>query len=159
MEDRRTRARKRLAGVREGIPDHRSPIDRKPKSGLNRESISCNIRGVQTSYQPGDLLMCNYVLKDDSKVPPSAIETSVIWRTCGKGQEDIGVHFFDRRHGKELLELDSDLTQKLTVRLPNTPLTYNGTIVQIAWCVRIRIFLSDGTQKTFDEEFRLGDTR
>lgn len=101
--------------------------------------------------------MCSYSLDHREDNDLTAVETSVIWYTSGKGVEDIGVHFFERRHQKELEEINQNVTQKLTVRLPNTPLSYDGKIVQLNWCVRIRVFLSDGRQLNFDEPFRLGN--
>ena len=87
------------------------------------------IKGVQARYQPGDLLLCNYRLEVKDDVKLTAVETSVIWFTSGKGQEDIGVQFFERRQKADLDELEHDTAQKLTVRLPNTPLSYDGLIV------------------------------
>lgn len=100
--------------------------------------------------------MCSYSLDHSEEIELTAVETSVIWYTTGKGTEDIGVHFFERRQRKELEEINRNVTQKLTVRLPNTPLSYDGKVVQLNWCVRIRVFLSDGRQLNFDEAFRLG---
>ena len=158
MEDRRTRASKRLAGYREEFRDLRSPIDRDPKTtSVARPAASCTIKGVEANYYPGDLLMCSYSLDHSEDIKLTAVETSVIWYTSGKGAEDIGVHFFERRQRKELEEINRNVTQKLTVRLPNTPLSYDGKVVQLNWCVRIRVFLSDGRQLNFDEPFRLGN--
>ena len=120
--------------------------------------MRCTIKGVQARYQPGDLLLCNYTLDLDNDVKLNAVETSVIWLTCGKGQEDIGVQFFERRQKEDLADLAHNTAQKLTVRLPNTPLSYEGLIVKIEWCVRIRVFMDGGKQLSFDGEFRLGDT-
>lgn len=115
------------------------------------------IKGVQARYQPGDLLLCNYRLEVKDDVKLTAVETSVIWFTSGKGQEDIGVQFFERRQKADLDELEHDTAQKLTVRLPNTPLSYDGLIVKIGWSVRVRVFLEGGNQLSFDSEFRLGN--
>ena len=80
----------------------------------------------------------------------------MIWKTAGKGQEDIGVHFFQRIQGDELQSLD-DSTQEITVRLPSTPESYQGKIVKIEWCVRVRLFDQHGTH-TSDQPFRLGQS-
>ncbi len=158
MEDRRTRTRKGMAGIREELRDLRSPIRRATENAsLARPAVSCTIKGVEANYHPGDLLMCSYSLDYSVDSNLAVIETSVIWYTSGKGVEDVGVHFFERRQQKELEEIDRNVTQKLTVRLPNTPLSYDGKIVHINWCVRIRVFLADGKQLNFDEAFRLGD--
>jgi hypothetical protein len=42
--------------------------------------------------------------------------------------------------------------------LPKSPLSYDGAIVQIRWCVRLRIFFAGGGQFTEDLPFVLGST-
>lgn len=123
---------------------------------MSRPQVSCNIKDVEAHYHPGDLLLCSYSLDQDTETELTAVETSVIWYTSGKGSEDVGVHFFERRQQAELEEINRHVTQRLTVRLPNTPLSFDGRIVNLNWCVRIRVFLADGRQLTFDEPFRLG---
>jgi len=158
MEDRRTRARKRLAGVREGIRDLSSPTQRdRETNSVARSAVRCVIKGVQARYQPGDLMLCNYTLDVDDDVKLTAVETSVIWSTSGKGQEDIGAQFFERRQKEDLASLKRNTAQKLSVRLPNSPLSYDGVIVKIGWCVRIRVFMDGGKQLSFDSDFQLGD--
>ncbi|MEM7785051.1 MAG: hypothetical protein AAF939_12155 [Planctomycetota bacterium] len=86
----------------------------------------------------------------------SAIEASVIWKTEGKGGEDIGVHFFERRNQKSPASQTFQEPQKLSTLLPVSPLTYDGEIIKIRWCVRVRIFLEGGVQITEDCHFQLG---
>ena len=113
-------------------------------------------------YSPGEVLTCeyrvelrNYHLPEDQKIV--AIETSILWRTEGKGDSDIGVHFFERREKKNVHPDLLQQTHKLTTILPQSPLSYDGAIVKIRWIVRVRVFLADGSEKTHDEEFRLGN--
>jgi len=117
---------------------------------------------TSAQYSPGEVLTCeyqielrNYDLPEDQKIV--AIETSVLWRTEGKGDSDMGVHFFERREKKNVLPKLLQETHKLTMVLPQSPLSYDGVIVKIKWIVRVRIFMNDGTEHTQDEEFCLGN--
>lgn len=87
----------------------------------------------------------------------AAIETSVLWRTEGKGDEDMGVHFFNRRtptddDGAELLAL-----KQFEAQLPRSPLSYLGVILKIHWSVRVRVFLKSGKDWMLDAPFQLGE--
>ncbi len=85
-----------------------------------------------------------------------AVETSVLWMTEGKGDTDIGVHFFERREKKMVQPELLRQTHKLSTVLPATPLSYHGHIVKILWLVRVKMFMADGSQKTEDQPFQLG---
>jgi hypothetical protein len=43
--------------------------------------------------------------------------------------------------------------------LPYSPLTYDGVLVKIRWCVRVRAFLAGGKELVRDRNFFLGDVR
>jgi hypothetical protein len=45
---------------------------------------------------------------------------------------------------------------QFSTRLPNSPLSYDGRIVKIRWCVRVRVFLPRGVELVEDELFQLG---
>lgn len=114
-------------------------------------------------YSPGEILTCEYEVKLRDDDPSennqiTAIETSVLWITEGKGDTDMGVHFFERREKKNVLPELLKHTHKLSTMLPQSPLSYEGWIVKINWVVRVRIFMRDGSEKTQDELFRLGHT-
>lgn len=113
-------------------------------------------------YSPTDVLTCEYRVElhpneqaDNRKI--IALETSVLWRTEGKGDTDIGVHFFERREKKMVQRELLEQTQRLTAVLPTAPLSYAGQIVKVVWLVRVRMFMADGSEKTFDEVFQMGN--
>lgn len=107
-------------------------------------------------FQPGDFLICEYSVSLNQKHIVLAIETSVIWQTEGKGDTDIGVHFFERRQRQGLTSDTFNQSQRLSTVLPASPHSYDGQIVKIHWGVRVRIFLDDGQQVTEDKFFKLG---
>lgn len=109
------------------------------------------------TFYPGDFLTCEYFVKILPVHDIQAVETSVIWITEGKGEEDIGVHFFERRQKRSLSSETFDRNQRASTVLPASPLSYEGEILKIRWCVRVRLFLGSGEQITEDRYFRLGN--
>jgi hypothetical protein len=108
-------------------------------------------------YAPGDVLSGEYCLDSLAGQGVWAVELSVLWYTEGKGDEDLAVHYFDRLQpqGSRVVELREP--RRFSTRLPNSPLTYLGLIVQIRWCVRIRVFLASGKDIFVEEPFQLGN--
>lgn len=108
------------------------------------------------SFLPGDVLVCEYEIRLPAEMLADAVESSVIWTTGGKGEEDIGVHFFERR-SKSTLDADQlRRPHRISTVLPRSPLSYAGKIVQIGWSVRLRVFVGD-QQFTDDLHFQLGN--
>ena len=86
-----------------------------------------------------------------------AVELSVIWCTEGKGDEDVGLHYF-KRYSQEEEPLDPRSSVRFVADepLPDSPLSYDGLILKIRWCVRVRLFLPRGETLVHDEPFQLG---
>jgi hypothetical protein len=120
------------------------------------------------TYAPGDALQIHYVVEGLGEDSIEGVERSVLWYTEGKGDEDLGVVHFERvgftaepgggavRPSTRERGLPPDepvdpqafdfpprlATGSLQVRLPVSPLSYEGLIVKVAWCVRVRVFFS-----------------
>lgn len=109
-------------------------------------------------YRPGDILTCDYQIDAVPREEVHAVEATVLWYTDGKGDEDMGVHFFERRVSHDESD-DGDLRvlRSFNTPLPESPLSYNGGIMQVNWCVRLRAFLPKGKEATLDHPFLLGD--
>lgn len=106
-------------------------------------------------YEPGDSLTVEYVCGDLGDDGVRAVERSVLWYTEGKGEEDLGVHAFDRHASPA--DLSAVLPEgRLEVRLPPTPLSYEGVIVKIRWCTRIRLFFESGRDHVSEHVFTVG---
>jgi hypothetical protein len=118
--------------------------------------ISIHLQGQRRNYQPGDVLCGEYQVDAPEAAPLTAIETSVLWYTAGKGDEDMAVHFFERRAAADISSGDLRQLWRFETPLPNTPLTYEGVIVKVEWCVRVRVFLDRGKEFFADAPFRLG---
>ena len=118
--------------------------------------ISIQIQDIRPYFNPGDLIECDYQIDAIPADDIQAVEASVVWYTEGKGDEDMGVHYFERR---VLSDDENDLRQwlRFTTILPNSPLSFDGELIQVCWCVRVRAFLKQGKEYCFEHPFRLGN--
>lgn len=108
------------------------------------------------SHLPGDTLRCDYQIDAVGEDDVQAIEISVLWYTEGKGDGDMGVHYFERHLANDEMAGDLRQLRRLAATLPNSPLSYQGKLIEIRWCVRLRVFLKRGRSVTLDHPFWLG---
>ena len=102
-------------------------------------------------YEPLESIAVRYEVAGAEAASMRALERSILWYTEGKGEEDIGVHFFER------IADASDLPQGFfSNRLPASPLSYEGVIVKVRWCVRLRVFFEAGRDFVSEHVFSLG---
>ena len=106
-------------------------------------------------FAPGSILSAEYMVNLAPETSLSAVEASVIWMTEGKGETDIGAHFFERRNRASFTTDTFDRAQRLSTVLPQSPLSYEGNILKVHWLVRIRLFLDGGRETITDQPFRL----
>lgn len=118
--------------------------------------LSLCIVGPKTTFAAGDELLCEYQLDAVDADEIQAVEASILWQTEGKGEEDMGVHFFERRLPADADDGDLRPMRRLRTRLPNSPLSYHGAILSISWCVRLRLFLRRGRDYVLERPFTLG---
>jgi hypothetical protein len=123
---------------------------------MNRPEIRVRICNPKPSFAPGDVLECECCIISGESSPLHAVETSVLWYTEGKGEEDLGVHFFDRRGSSEVRDHDLETTYRFKTKLPNSPLSYDGKLIKIHWVVRVRVFYERGKEIRRDHRFLLG---
>ncbi|MCC6124928.1 MAG: hypothetical protein IT426_08200 [Pirellulales bacterium] len=124
-----------------------------------REEPSVNIRldGDGRTYRPGETLSGEYVFDDLPANEGKTLEVSVVWFTEGKGDEDLAVHEFWRTNLEGTNAADLLRPRRFSTVLPNSPLSYDGRIVKIRWCVRVRAFFQGGKEVFGQKLFRLGD--
>lgn len=123
---------------------------------MSEPAVTLRLDGTSRSYQPGETLSGEYRLSGVSQEELSAVEVSVVWYTDGKGDSDMAVHDFRR-----LAVVDGDLIDprqpgRFSTVLPNSPLSYDGAIFKLCWCVRVRVFLAQGKELFHELPFRLG---
>jgi hypothetical protein len=118
--------------------------------------ISIRQQAAHRIYRPGDLLVCDYQVDAVDPAEIQAVEASVLWYTTGKGDEDLGVHFFHRRTRYDAEQGDLRRLHRFETMLPRSPLSYRGAIFRIRWVVRVRVFLRKGRDLAADQAFQLG---
>lgn len=127
---------------------------------------ACHHREGSSSLQvfsPGQLIQCQYSMKNydllqgEDRVVNS-VENSILWQTEGKGDSDIGIHFFQRRTPKtENVKDPKSFFSAYQFRTvcPNSPLSYDGQLLSINWLVRVRFFMKNGQCITADRPFKV----
>ena len=117
--------------------------------------IAVRICSPNCVFRPGDRLECEYQIDAVQPTEIQAVEASVMWYTEGKGDEDLGVHHFERNTPSDAIDGDLRQLHRMELTLPMSPLSYNGAILKIRWCVRVRLFWGRGKQTTLDRVFQL----
>lgn len=118
--------------------------------------LSLCIVSPRRVFSAGEELVCEYQIDAVEPAEIQAVEMSVLWYTEGKGEDDLGVHFFERRLPSDAEDGDLRPMRRLTTRLPNSPLSYRGAIVSVQWCARLRLFLRRGREFVLEQPFTLG---
>ena len=118
--------------------------------------ISMSFVGGRRAYEPANELEFEYQIDAVAADALHAVEASVLWHTDGKGDEDMAVHYFERRVQGAADSLDLRNLRRFRTVLPNSPLSYNGIIIKIRWCVRVRVFLRGGKEYVQQLQFQLG---
>lgn len=109
------------------------------------------------AYRPGEDLAGRFTWQADEPSDAEAVEVSILWYTEGKGDEDLGVHHFQRLGAEGDLPPPSGRERRFATRLPPSPLSYDGLIVKVCWVVRVRVFLRGGGELLGEAPFRVGD--
>lgn len=125
---------------------------------MNEPAIVLHLESGRRQFRPGEILEGEYRILNAPTDELEAVELSVLWHTQGKGDEDLGVHLFTRFSAADGDRLDARQAGRFSTELPNSPLSYQGLLMQIRWCVRIRVFLSGGRELFREEDFSVGAT-
>jgi hypothetical protein len=125
---------------------------------MNGPLVTVRLDGRRRHYQPGEALSGEFVIETLNPDDIKAVELSVVWHTEGKGEEDMGLHYF-KRYARDEQPFDPRETVRFITdeKLPASPLSYDGMILKIRWCVRVRVFLPRGETVVHDEPFQLGE--
>jgi hypothetical protein len=118
--------------------------------------VTIALDGDRARYCPGDVLSGEYRIHGVQPGQIDAMELSVLWHSKGKGDEDLDVHLFQRFSAEDGDLLDPRQPGRFSTQLPNTPWSYEGVLVKIRWCVRVRIFIR-GAEIMAEIPFTLGD--
>ena len=69
----------------------------------------------------------------------------------------MAVHHFERLVDDVARPLDLRVPHRFATVLAASPLSYDGEIVKVCWCVRLRLFLPQGQESVAETPFRLGN--
>ncbi|HTN76347.1 MAG TPA: hypothetical protein VL096_13910 [Pirellulaceae bacterium] len=118
--------------------------------------ISIRVLRSSRTFIPRERFACEYQLDAIDPTEIVAVEASVMWYTEGKGDEDLAVHYFERRTPTDSIDGDLRALRRFDCELPNSPLSYSGFLFKIRWCVRVRVFMKSGRDLFSDELFQIG---
>jgi hypothetical protein len=130
-------------------------MTRPVEHGLAAPRVDVQFDRAQRQHEPGDQLAVRYQIAGCDGESVRAIEHSVLWYTEGKGEEDMGVHFFQRITDRSMMP-PADASGSFTAPLPRSPLSYEGVIVKIRWCVRVRLFFEGSKDFVSEHVFVVG---
>jgi len=118
-------------------------------------AVSLQFDQPDRRYRPRQPLGVRYRVEVAPDERMRAVEHSVLWYTEGKGEEDLGIHFFERI--TERARFRSTVADgEFATHLPVSPLSYEGVIVKVRWCVRVRVFFEGGRDFVSEHVFELG---
>lgn len=124
---------------------------------MSAPDLTIQLHEGRKCYYSGETLSGEYRLGPCDPAELRAIELSVLWYTEGKGDEDMAVHHFERTGADNGELVNPEQPRRFSTVLPNSPLSYDGVIVKIHWCVRVRAFFGRGREVVADRPFVLGD--
>lgn len=117
--------------------------------------ITIQLDPGRRDYAPGETLAGRFRWDVEHPDRVSSVEMSILWYTEGKGDEDLGVHYFEE-HTIGGQAPHRVAWRPFSTKLPNSPLCYDGPLIKIRWCVRVRVFLETGKDVVGEKHFRLG---
>lgn len=124
---------------------------------MNGPNFKIQLDSGSRDYLPSQRLSGHFLMEAAQPWPVRAAELSVLWYTAGTGEEDFAVHHFERAVNEAGRRLDLRLPNRFTTTLPPSPLSYDGRIVKVCWCVRLRVYPQEGPEVVQELPFRIGD--
>jgi hypothetical protein len=110
----------------------------------------------RAAFSPEEVLAGEYRVEARRAADILSVELSVLWYTAGKGDEDLVVTYFERLENDDG-QLDLTQPRRFSTPLPASPLSYDGVIVKVYWCVRVRVFLRNGKEVCIERPFQVGN--
>lgn len=119
-------------------------------------ALGLRLLSLQPRLEPNELLEFEYRVQRVTPEDVERLEVSVMWYTEGKGTTDFGVHLFESLEDDELAAVIDGEPQPIVTTLPSSPLSYEGKLMSIRWCVRLRLYMTDGREVSAEKPFYLG---
>jgi hypothetical protein len=118
--------------------------------------ISIDLDRSPEAYSPGESLSFSVRIERATADLFEKAEASVLWYTEGKGDEDLEVHEFWEVSPEQMISFFCEQPHWFTTHLPQSPLTYEGRLLRINWCARLRLFIATGGESVTQRIFYLG---
>ncbi len=126
-------------------------------AAMSEPRVVIRFDGNGRVYRSGESLAGEYRLTSIDPGQIKALEVSVLWSSEGKGDDDMAVHDFRRLSAENGDIINPKVPGRFSTILPNSPLTYEGRIVKLRWCTRVRVFMTGNREVVGELPFRLGD--
>ncbi|MFH1922989.1 MAG: hypothetical protein ABIP48_24255 [Planctomycetota bacterium] len=123
---------------------------------MNEPTVRIRFDGNGRAHRPGGTLSGEYRLESVRREEIKGVEVSVLWHSEGKGDEDLAVHDFRALSVEDGDWIDPRYPGRFSTKLPQSPLSYQGVIVKLRWCVRVRVFLTRDREVVGELPFQLG---
>lgn len=94
--------------------------------------------GSIPAYQPGDLLEASLEIYGENPINCRDVEVSIGWHTEGKGDRNNGRAYLEPL-GVTQIEPGIPVAHNVSFRLPSTPWSYEGELIQVVWAVNVKI--------------------
>lgn len=130
-----------------------------PRRRITRRTepaLGLRLLSLQPRLEPNELLEFEYRVQRVERHEVDRLEVSVMWLTEGKGTEDFGVHHFQSLPEEDLGEICDGKAVPMVTTLPSSPLSYEGRLLSIRWCIRLRLYLKDGREFNAERPFSVG---
>jgi hypothetical protein len=124
---------------------------------MNEPEIIIRLDENGRVHLPGTTLSGEYRIEAVEGQTLQAVEVSILWYSEGKGDEDLAVHEFWRKDADSTELCNPRRPDRFSTTLPQSPLSYDGQIVKIHWCVRVRAIFKRGRDLMAQKTFRLGN--
>lgn len=124
---------------------------------MNDPHITISFDDDARQFMPGETISGQFKLESFDTADVKAIEFSVLWYSEGKGDEDLDVHEFRRIETDDMNWSAFRREERFETTLPLSPLSYEGLIMKIHWCARVRVFPKRGREIVAELPFVLGD--
>jgi hypothetical protein len=129
-----------------------------PPLTFDDQAATLSIDGVAPVFPPGGSLTGRYEvrLRDDHAL--CSAELSVLWYTAGAGIPELGVAYYEEHEAVDGDDLPLYTSREFRARLPSGPFSYDGTLFQVRWAVRLRLRYADGEEVVREIPFALGSS-
>ena len=128
------------------------------KRAMSDPAVIIRLDGNGRVYQPGETLSGEYHVEAAATDEVRAIEASVsVVQRRERATRTLPSTSSGGRTPTAAIGSIPQRPQRFSTTLPRSPLSYDGQIVKIRWCMRVRAFLQRGKEVVEQKVFRLGN--